>query len=378
MKTSSTTVTSTIAAIAFFIISPESQGEENLKLSERHRAIIPIAALTGSGMIPKLEGALAEGLEAGLSVNEITEVLVHAYAYAGFPRALNGINAFMTVLAKRKEQGMVDVMGKEATPMPTDFDRNSYGHQIRNTLVGSDVSKRTSGYPIFAPVIERFLVEHLFADIFYRDLLNHQDREFVTVSILAALSGTESQLKTHLQICMNVGVSKAVLEDFVDVLRQNVSVESAERAAAALYALHGSSVPLSRGQSLQVVKNAEPTKGVPEHFTGSVTVESPFASKGSNSYRGAVVNFEAGARTAWHTHPLGQTLLVISGRGLVQSEGQDAQKIFPGDVVWIPARTRHWHGAAADSPLSHVAISTPLDDSTVEWMELVTDEQYGK
>jgi integrase len=88
------------------------------------------------------------------------------------------------------------------------------------------------------------------------------------------------------------------------------------------------------------------------------------------------VNFEAGARTAWHTHPLGQTLIVISGRGLVQSEGGVVQEILPGDVVWIPANARHRHGAASNSPMSHVAISAPRNDLTVEWMEHVNDEQY--
>jgi 4-carboxymuconolactone decarboxylase len=218
-------------------------------------------------------------------------------------------------------------------------------------------------------------VEHLFADIFYRDVLSHQDRELVTVSILAAMTGTESQLKTHLRICMNVGLSKAALEEFVEVLRQKVDAPSADRATATLSDLTGAS--LNPAKSLKVIKHSAPTTGGADHFTGNVTVESRFAAEIPDGYRGAMVNFEAGARTAWHSHPLGQTLIVVSGKGLVQSEGDAVQHILPGDVVWIPPNERHWHGAAPDSPLSHVAISAPLNDSSVEWMEPVTDEEYG-
>ena len=352
--------------------------ETNETLSARQKKIIPIAAFTASGNMSKLETALSEGMDAGLTVNEIKEILIHTYAYAGFPRALNGINTYMAVLDKRKEQGINDKTGKEATPVPSDFDRSAYGHKIRNSLVGRDVSKPTSGYPVFTPIIDQFLVEHLFADIFYRDVLTHQERELVTISILAAMTGTEAQLKTHLRISMNMGLSKAQLEDYVATLGQKVSAESAERAHATLNDLLGISPPANQMKSVKVIRKGQPTKGSADYFTGHVTVESRFSSEIPNSYSGGIVNFEAGARTAWHTHPLGQTLIVISGRGLVQSEGEVVQEIMPGDVVWIPANARHWHGAASNSPMSHVAISAPRNDLTVEWMEHVNDEQYGK
>ena len=102
-----------------------------------------------------------------------------------------------------------------------------------------------------------------------------------------------------------------------------------------------------------------------------------FATDSSSNYQGGTVNFEAGARTAWHTHPLGQTLIVISGHGLVQAEGKAIQEISVGDVVWIPANTKHWHGASLDSPMSHVAISSPENNSTVTWGEQVSDKQYN-
>ena len=184
------TVKKNIAALLVAMVCPatisEALAEDKQTLSARQKAIIPIAAFTATGNMQKLEIALSEGLDAGLTVNEIKEILVHTYAYAGFPRALNGIDTYMAVLDKRKEQGINDKTGKEATPIPADFDKTAYGHKIRNSLVGSDMSKRTSGYPVFAPIIDQFLVEHLFADIFYRDVLSHQERELATISILGS------------------------------------------------------------------------------------------------------------------------------------------------------------------------------------------------
>jgi quercetin dioxygenase-like cupin family protein/alkylhydroperoxidase/carboxymuconolactone decarboxylase family protein YurZ len=376
VKTIKRIIPTLVVAVGFMVNI--GVAETNETLSARQKKIIPIAALTANGNISKLETALSEGMDAGLTVNEIKEILIHTYAYAGFPRALNGINTYMAVLDKRKEQGINDKTGKEATPVPSDFDRSAYGHKIRNSLVGRDVSKPTSGYPVFTPIIDQFLVEHLFADIFYRDVLTHQERELLTISILAAMTGTEAQLKTHLRISMNMGLSKAQLEDYVATLGQKVSAESAERAHATLNDLLGISPLANQMKSVKVIRKGQPTKGSADYFTGHVTVESRFSSEIPNSYSGGIVNFEAGARTAWHTHPLGQTLIVISGRGLVQSEGEVVQEIMPGDVVWIPANARHWHGAASNSPMSHVAISAPRNDLTVEWMEHVNDEQYGK
>ncbi len=345
-------------------------------LSDRQKAIIPIAAFTASGDISALHGALNDGLDAGLTINEIKEILIHTYAYAGFPRALNGINAFIVVLEEREQKGIRDLTGNAATPMPIDLDKNSFGHQVRNRLVGRDLSKRTSGYAVFTPVIDQFLVEHLFADIFYRDVLSFQDRELVTISILSTMPGTDGQLRPHLSISMREGLRQNQLQGFVTVLEQKIGLQPAQRARSILYSLLGIQPAQDLEKSVLVTRKAAPSTVSSEHFTGHVTVESWFASDPANSYRGAVVNFDTGARTAWHTHPNGQTLLVISGRGQVQSEGEPIQGILPGDVVWIPADERHWHGAAPDSPMSHVAISTPLEGQSVEWMEKVSDAEF--
>jgi quercetin dioxygenase-like cupin family protein len=119
-----------------------------------------------------------------------------------------------------------------------------------------------------------------------------------------------------------------------------------------------------------------PTAGPEANFTGAVRVESRFQAQEPGRAGGGLVTFEPGARTAWHTHPLGQTLIVTSGVGLVQHWGGPIQEIRPGDIVWIPPGTKHWHGAAANSAMAHIAIAESLNGSTVDWLEKVSDEQY--
>jgi quercetin dioxygenase-like cupin family protein len=118
--------------------------------------------------------------------------------------------------------------------------------------------------------------------------------------------------------------------------------------------------------------------GPAENFTGSVRVDDRFKGSGLARISGATVTFEPGARTAWHTHPLGQTLIVTAGVGLVQEWGGAVQEIRPGDIIWIPPGVKHWHGASPTVGMSHIAFSEALDGTTVEWMEKVSDEQYPR
>jgi quercetin dioxygenase-like cupin family protein len=118
-------------------------------------------------------------------------------------------------------------------------------------------------------------------------------------------------------------------------------------------------------------------KGADEYFTGTVPIAPLFEAPDPACARGARVTFEPGARSAWHTHPLGQTLIVTAGTGWVQQEGGEKQEIRPGDVVWTPPGVKHWHGATATTSMTHIAIQESLDGKNVEWMEKVSDEQYG-
>jgi quercetin dioxygenase-like cupin family protein len=134
-----------------------------------------------------------------------------------------------------------------------------------------------------------------------------------------------------------------------------------------------------RRRAVEIKRNgSQPSaKGPAEYFTGTVRIDQPFQRTDPARVNGAVVTFEPGARTAWHTHPLGQTLIVTFGAGWTQREGEAIQEIGPGDVVLIPPGVKHWHGATPTTAMTHIAIHEALDGKTVDWMEQVSDEEYS-
>jgi alkylhydroperoxidase/carboxymuconolactone decarboxylase family protein YurZ len=200
-------------------------------LSAKQRAIAPIAAATAVGDMERLHAALDGGLEAGLTVNEIKEVLVQLYAYAGFPRSLNALGEFMKVLAARKQRGVYDTAGRESPSMPIGKDLLAVGTANQTKLSGAPVKG-----PLFefAPAIDEYLKTHLFGDIFARDNLDWQSHEIATVAALAAMQGVESQLQSHIRISMNVGLTASQLRGVADVLAECGQAEVAARTRAAL------------------------------------------------------------------------------------------------------------------------------------------------
>jgi quercetin dioxygenase-like cupin family protein len=129
---------------------------------------------------------------------------------------------------------------------------------------------------------------------------------------------------------------------------------------------------------MQIIRNGSvpSVKGPAEWFTGDVRIDMMFKHEGGSPATGAIVTFEPGARTAWHTHPLGQTLIVTAGKGWTQCEGGPVVEINAGDIVCCPCRHRHWHGATPDTAMSHIAITEAQDGKVVEWMEHVSDADY--
>lgn len=201
-------------------------------LSARQAAIVPIAAFAATGDIARLNAALEQGLDAGLTVSDAKEVLVQLYAYAGFPRSLNALSELMKVLQARQQRGIQDAPGAEPSrPIPQGDALQAAGTANQTKLSGGPVQG-----PLFdfAPVANEYLRTHLFGDIFERDNLDWQSREVATVSMLAALTGVESQLQSHMRISMNVGLTAPQLRQLVQVLASQVDVQTARRATAAL------------------------------------------------------------------------------------------------------------------------------------------------
>jgi len=193
-------------------------------LSGKERDIVLIAAHTAIGELEQLKIALNEALDRGLKINEAKEVMIHSYAYAGFPRSLNGLMTLMSVLDDRKDRGIIDQVGKEATKKDLG-DKDQYGAKVRDELTGI---RPQAAYQKFAPEMDEFLKQHLFADLFSRDIFSYLDRELVTISILSSLANVNAQLKTHINICRNLGLTDKQTADFQKVFAEKISVEKAE------------------------------------------------------------------------------------------------------------------------------------------------------
>ncbi|HEX9144665.1 MAG TPA: carboxymuconolactone decarboxylase family protein [Candidatus Binatia bacterium] len=225
-------ITSFLAVIFAFMFSfvamPEAQDmDKNQALSAIQQSIIPIAAFTANGDMKKLKTALNEGLDAGLTINEIKEILVQMYAYCGFPRSLNGINTFIDVLEERRQNGIKDKLGKEPSPMPANRSNIELGTEIQTKLIGAPA---TGKYITFTPAIDAFLKGHLFGDIFGRDNLDFQSREIATISALANIEGVNPQLQAHFTIGFNTGLTETQMRSLISVLEVKVGKKEADNA----------------------------------------------------------------------------------------------------------------------------------------------------
>ncbi|RSK46378.1 carboxymuconolactone decarboxylase family protein [Hymenobacter perfusus] len=223
-----------VALAAFFLFSTSSMNaQSSASLDQRQQSIATISALTAQGNLPKLHDALSQGLDNGLTINEEKEVLAQLYAYCGFPRSLNGINTLMKVVDERKAQGKHDAVGKEATPVTSTKSKYERGKKNLETLTGKPQDK-LSGANAFCPEIDVFLKEHLFADIFERDVLTFQERELATVSALAAMPGVEPMLQAHLGMSMNTGLTEAQLRQVLALQEPLVDKKQAETSREVL------------------------------------------------------------------------------------------------------------------------------------------------
>jgi len=199
-------------------------------LSQKEKSIIIIAAETAKGDLANLKIALSNGLDKGLTVNEIKEILVHTYAYCGFPRSIRGLQTFMEVMNDRKTKGIVDPVGKEASLVKEDRNKYERGKQILTTLTQTPAPEKLVGYAAFAPIIDTFLKEHLFAAIFERDVLTYRQREWVTLSVISAIGDAEPMLKGHLSIALNLGVSPKELVEFIEVIQPTIGKNKSNSA----------------------------------------------------------------------------------------------------------------------------------------------------
>lgn len=224
-----------VFAFSLFTGFTQAQTPSEAKpLTEKQKSITLISAFTAKGNLIKLKQALNTGLDAGLTINECKEVLVHLYAYCGFPRSISGLQTLMATLDERKAKGIKDNVGRDATPV-TDSNKYETGWKNLANLGGRStdgpIEKPTSGYGAFSPEIDTFLKEHLFADLFSRDVLTFAERELTTISVLTALgSGVEPMLASHLGLTMKQGLTKNNIEEVFVTIEKSVSKADADAA----------------------------------------------------------------------------------------------------------------------------------------------------
>ncbi len=328
----------TLAVVTVLLMGGVVMSAENLNIKQQN--MVMIASYTATGDLDKLELQVKKGLDEGLTINEVKEIMVQMYAYCGFPRSINGLSTLLKVTKDGKYE-----KGKEGKPLPKKADKNKIGEKMQTELVGQPVKGELFE---FAPTIDDYLKEHLFGDIFARGVLTHQEREIVTIAALSSMDMVEPQLNAHIKMGKNTGLTdKQISEILILTSRPKTEVFGIGNKNDA-YAKY------FKGQSyLNILTNKQVV-------TANVT-------------------FEPKCRNNWHIHHGGgQILLVTGGRGYYQEWGKEAQELRKGDVVNIMPDVKHWHGAAKDSWFSHVAIEVPSKNGSNEWLEEVSDEEYDK
>ena len=369
-----------ILALAVLLVacSPKQQTEtkdmNQLSFTTEQAAwMSAIACDEAKGDLVALESAIHNGLEAELTVSQIKEALSQLYAYTGFPRSLNALGVLQRVIGDRQAKGVKVLMGEDASPLGDDYDALKEGTRVQTQLVGKALEYE------FAPATDYYLKAHLFGDIFARDNLTYADRELVTVSALSGLEGVEPQLKAHIAGARNMGVSEEQLQGIVVALAANGLLSEAGRLAKAYDELSNSdsglTVERSNSASGPTTKWSvgSPNSAYAQYFVGQSYLQ---------PYFGGVANvtFEPRCRNNWHVHHGAvQVLICVSGKGWYQEWNKPAVPLTPGTVIAIPEGVKHWHGAAADSWLQHLAIHTQEQPgASNEWLEPVSDTQYNK
>lgn len=215
------------------VTSQTPKAEQAMDSKRQH--ITEVAALTGKGDLDKLKIVLIDGLNDGMAVCELKEVMVHAYAYCGFPRALRGLQTLVAVLDERKAKGIEDDWGRKASPITDTRSKYERGRDILVEISGIPADAPKADYAILAPEIEVFLKEHLFADLFERDVLTYAERELTTVAVIASLGkGVEPMLKGHMGIALNVGITPDELRSVLAIVEKNIGRGEADGGRLAL------------------------------------------------------------------------------------------------------------------------------------------------
>ena len=342
-------------------------------LTDRQKHLATIAALEAQGDLVRLEPAVRQALDGGVTINEVKEAFSQLYAYTGFPRSLNALGVLGKVienLKTSKPHDLITSMEGKPWTRPAEWDDAQKAYEL-----GVKNQTQLSGRPFnftFCPQDDYYLKAHLFGDIFAGNQLSAADREIVTVAALSALKGVAPQLASHKAGAVNMGNTQQV----VDELCRFLSSQGLSQCDASADACAGD---WPKGAA---------NVNYAQFFVGNSYL-APIKPKNLGENEATVlpcnnVTFEPGCRNNWHIHHgARQILICVSGRGWYQEWGKPAIPLKAGDVIDIPEGVKHWHGAQKDSWFQHIATHVAVENSQPgsapnEWLEPVSDEEYSK
>lgn len=340
---------------------------ERAELAPRDRSLVTVSAIVSTGKTAQIGAHVGRALDNGVAPQEIGELITQIAFYSGWPNAISAVTETKKVFDARQ---IAPVGNSRAARVELE----AAAEAARSETVNATIAPTAAA---LADLTNRVL----FGDLWQRPDLSARDRSLVTMSALIAI-GQPEQLPFHANRAMDNGLTAGEASEVLSHIAFYAGWPRAMSAVPVLKQVFANrkEKPMTTSQSDIKITPAgsSATPGPEQYFTGKVEIAGLYQTDAPARVGGATVSFSAGARTAWHTHPLGQTLFIVSGRGWVQKEGEAVQQVDPGDVVWIPPNVRHWHGASSTEAMAHFAVAEALNGSSVTWMEKVADEEYEK
>ena len=343
------------------------------ELTLKQREMITCITLATMQTLPQLKAHAGAALNVGVTPEELREVMYLTAPFIGFPKMLNAV---ATVNEVFKERGISLPLEKQGTV--TEETRHETGKAIQDKLYPGGIASVMEGVPgNMGKDVEQFLTDYFFGDIYSRDALDLQTRELLGYCVLTTLEA-ESQLHSHYHGNINAGNSPETLTAAVIQCLPYIGFPAAIKALRIIKEETADADGKAAFQQKMIFPIGEPNTAYAKYFIGN----SYLAPISKEQIPFSNVTFEPGCRNNWHIHHAtkggGQMLVCVAGKGWYQEEGKPAVQMLPGDVIHIPANVKHWHGAAADSWFAHLAFEVPGENTSNEWLEPVTDEEYNQ
>ena len=343
------------------------------ELTLRQREMITCITLATMQTLPQLKAHAGAALNVGVTPEELREVMYLTAPFIGFPKMLNAVATVNEVFKERgislplEKQGKV----KEET-------RHETGKAIQDKLYPGGIASVMESVPgNMGKDVEQFLTDYFFGDIYSRGALDLQTRELLGYCVLTTLEA-ESQLHSHYHGNITAGNSPETLTAAVIQCLPYIGFPAAIKALRIIKEETADADGKAAFQREMIFPIGEPNTAYAKYFIGN----SYLAPISKEQIPFSNVTFEPGCRNNWHIHHAtkggGQMLVCVAGKGWYQEWGKPAVQMLPGDVIHIPANVKHWHGAAADSWFAHLAFEVPGENTSNEWLEPVTDEEYNR